>query len=380
MKKSARIPPLMQLREKLMGCFAELMEQPGFEERARELARLERESARYALSALNALGWEFRRGQTFTVAEMASALGVVKRHRRLLERLLIMLADDGLLGRSDERWEIISGPPEPGISGESDEYGKCAEAVLLKHCAPRLAEVLKGDIDPLQVLFPDGDSTMVARVYREGFMMREMNTLLRKALELALASLPPARRCRILEIGAGTGSTAMFLLPHLPPDRTEYTFTDVSPEFIQEAPERFRDYPFVKYGILNIEQDPVAQGFAGRRHDFVLATNVFHATRDLCETLRNARQLLVPGGMLVFLEITAPVRWVDLVFGMTQGWWRFTDIAVRPSHPLLPAARWLELLDNCGFEEAFCISPDDLAVAGRGGKMFPQSLLAAKAT
>lgn len=377
------IPPLSQLRDQLLSGFACLMGQPGIDERERGFVWLEGVTTGYVLNALKKMGWDLKRGETFSTAHMASVLGIVKRHRRLLERLLMMLADDRILGRSDALWEIISEPPtpdknvRPGAACRPD-----AEAELLDHCGSVLAEVLQGKIDPVQVLFPDGDSTLVSRVYLEAFVLREMNIMVQKTLSLALSRLPPAQGCRILEIGAGTGSTALSFLPHLPPDRTEYTFTDVSPAFVREAEEKFRDYPFVRYGVLNIEQDPAAQGFESHHYDFVVATNVFHATRDLADTLRNARQLLAPGGMLVFLEVTAPVRWIDLVFGLTQGWWRFTDTDLRPSYPLVSAAKWIELLYGCGFEEAFSISPDDLVTrdhASAGRKVFPQSLIAAKA-
>jgi len=77
---------------------------------------------------------------------------------------------------------------------------------------------------------------------------------------------------------------------------------------------------------------------------------VLHATRDLRATLRHARSLLAPGGLLIVLETTAPRRWVDLTFGLTEGWWKFTDSDLRASHPLLPPEKWIALLRECGFE------------------------------
>ncbi|MFM8331205.1 MAG: SDR family NAD(P)-dependent oxidoreductase [Candidatus Methylumidiphilus sp.] len=55
--------------------------------------------------------------------------------------------------------------------------------------------------------------------------------------------------------------------------------------------------------------------------------------------------------MLLLLEGTAPQHWLDLVFGLTDGWWRFTDRALRPSNPLLSAPRWLESLAAAGFNQ-----------------------------
>jgi phospholipid N-methyltransferase len=65
----------------------------------------------------------------------------------------------------------------------------------------------------------------------------------------------------VLEIGAGTGGTTAYILPHLNPDQTEYVFTDIGSLFITKAQEKFKDYPFVRYQNLDIEQDPSTQGF-----------------------------------------------------------------------------------------------------------------------
>src|SRR5205085_5444328 len=138
-------------------------------------------------------------------------------------------------------------------------------------------------------------------------------------------SAPAAAPLRVLEIGAGTGGTTSFVLPALPAARTKYVFSDLSPLFLARAQERMADYPFVDYRILDIERAPDAQGFDSDGFDLVIAANVLHATRDLGETLANVRRLVRPGGELLLLEGTRPQRWIDLTFGLTDGWWRFAD-------------------------------------------------------
>jgi NAD(P)-dependent dehydrogenase (short-subunit alcohol dehydrogenase family) len=118
---------------------------------------------------------------------------------------------------------------------------------------------------------------------------------------------------------------------------------------------------------LDIEQAPGAQGFAAGGFDLVVAANVLHATRDVRASLSHAVSLLAPGGSLVLLEGTSARHWVDLTFGLTEGWWRFADRDLRPSHPLLPAAVWEGLLAECGLEVA--------VVPGGSGLLFDQALV-----
>ena len=112
---------------------------------------------------------------------------------------------------------------------------------------------------------------------------------------------------------------------------------------------------------MDIEQDPTTQGFAEGQFDLVLAANVVHATQDLTETMHNIRRLLVPGGLVVLLEGARPQRWLDLIFGLTDGWWRFTDTDLRPSNPLIGPEQWLQLMGQCGYQSAVALPQESAA-------------------
>jgi NAD(P)-dependent dehydrogenase (short-subunit alcohol dehydrogenase family)/acyl carrier protein len=63
---------------------------------------------------------------------------------------------------------------------------------------------------------------------------------------------------------------------------------------------------------------------------------------------------------------------VDLTFGLTEGWWKFTDVDLRPSYPLLPATAWRTLLLESAFESAEVVSHADAGVLSQ------QSVLVAR--
>src|SRR6185503_17311943 len=241
---------------------------------------------------------------------------VVSAHHRLFGRMLAMLAEDGMLvaadGRPDDAWTVqralgISAAPaaRAGLAASSAE----AELALLDRCGARLADVLRGTADPLQLLFPQGELESVERIYESGPVARVFNTLVRRAIETAVAAVPPGRRLRVLEIGAGTGATTAALLPALPPS-AEYVFTDLSPLFLARAAEKFRGAPSLTCRSLDVEREPGGQGFEEGGFDLIVAANVLHATRDLRRTLGHVRGLLAADGLLVLLEGTTPYRWV----------------------------------------------------------------------
>jgi NADPH:quinone reductase-like Zn-dependent oxidoreductase/aryl carrier-like protein len=154
----------------------------------------------------------------------------------------------------------------------------------------------------------------------------------------------------------------MYVLPKLLASRTEYVFSDVTPMFFAKAEQKFRDYPFVQFQTLDIEKDPLLQGYEPHSFDLILASDVLHATGDLRESLGNILRLLSFEGLLIFLEAEKAHPWLDLVFGLTEGWWRFRDFDLRPDHPLITRSAWKDTLEAVGFTDvmALSVSPDEV--------------------
>ncbi len=348
----------LKLRPKI----TQLLAQPDFKRYKEFLNQLETLSINYVLKTFQKLGWNFPVGESFSKSFIAQKLGIVQPHQKLLGRLLEMLCEVGILKRIEHEWEVIQVPfvqnPEILFSSLLSQYPSATtELTLLKRCASQLASVLRGESDPAQLVFPEGDLNDVTQLYQDSSESQVMNTLVQQAVLSALEKLPKSRGVRVLEIGAGTGGTTAYILPHLNPNQTEYIFTDIGSWFIIKAQEKFKDYPFIRYQNLDIEQDPSTQGFELHQYDLIIAANVLHATQDLRQVLQQVRKLLAPQGILILLETTVRQRGLDLIFGLLEGWWRFHDLDLRPDYPLLSAPKWQQLLQNSGFQQVVSI-PD----------------------
>jgi malonyl CoA-acyl carrier protein transacylase/SAM-dependent methyltransferase/acyl carrier protein len=323
----------------------------------------DRFAAAHVQRAFRDLGFFPFPGETWTTETLGERLGIKPSFNRLLGRMLEMLAEDGWLRRDRDRW--VAGHAawddvEPGdllrevLERRPDHE---AELTLADHCGRRLAAVLRGDVDPLLILFPDGSPDLLARIYGDAPVARAGNRLVADTISKGIESLSVDRIVRIVELGAGTGGTTAHVLSKLPRGRCEYLFTDVSSLFINHARERFREHRFVQYRPLDIERDPALSGFAPHQFDIVLAANVLHATADLKRSLAHARQLLAPGGWLILLEGTGRERILDLVFGLTAGWWKYADFDLRPDYPLISRESWLSLLESERFTGATAVAP-----------------------
>eukprot|EP00698_Gefionella_okellyi_P014795 TRINITY_DN4115_c0_g2_i1.p1 TRINITY_DN4115_c0_g2~~TRINITY_DN4115_c0_g2_i1.p1 ORF type:complete len:2759 (+),score=599.54 TRINITY_DN4115_c0_g2_i1:192-8468(+) len=224
---------------------------------------------------------------------------------------------------------------------------------LLNSCAPHLSAVLTGKQDALEVLFAGGSADAVAAVYNASPIARLSNDVISQIIAfIATTVSSPSIPVRVLELGAGTGGTTSAILPLLSDLNVQYVMTDISRTLVTRARESIAvQYPFVSCELLDIENDVTSQGFGKHYFDVVLAANVLHATCNLPQTLAHARSLLKPNGLLVILEITTPTMFLDMTFGLTDGWWRFKD-SVRSTNPLLTSDVWQQQLLNAGFADA----------------------------
>ena len=324
---------------------------------------LERLARGYALAALERLGWRRKRGATIDPEYLRRHLKVVADHERLFGRLFEMLAEEGVLEREQGKgWSVVVGADDtlpPGVAadpvelavevGDRNPQGR-RELGLLAKCGAALADVLRGRVDPVALVF-GGEGPSVAEVYREAPALRAANRLLGAVAAELVADLPEGQRLRVLEVGAGTGSATAALFDSLPAGRMDFLFTDVSPAFFAEAEEQFAGrHPSIEFRVLDIEKDPGAQDFTRHGHDLVIAANVLHTTKDLGVSLGHCRNLLAPGGALVLLEGLRGRCWLDLTFGLLAGWWRFAD-DYRKDHALVGEAVWRQALADAGFGE-----------------------------
>jgi acyl transferase domain-containing protein/SAM-dependent methyltransferase/acyl carrier protein len=327
------------------------------------LPELDRLSAEYIAAALRQMGFDDTAGRIFTVDAESERLGIVKRHVRLFERLLEILIVDGNLRRHRDGVQVVSRLPTSDPSRHNrallEQFGAVdGELRTLQRCGPELARVLTGAQDPLKLLFPGGSLAEARKLYFESPYARTYNAALAETLKSAIADIPGGAKLRILEVGAGTGGTTAHLLPMLPAERVEYTFTDISRLFLDRAAEQFATYPFIRRTLLDIERDPLNQGFKAGQYDLVVAANVLHATSDLRDAVQHVRTLLAPDGLLLLLEGVTSERWVDLTFGLTEGWWRFTDLTLRENYPLIGRQAWRGLLNELGFTQIVEIPED----------------------
>ena len=259
---------------------------------------------------------------------------------------------DGMIPHALPEWPAMA-KDEAYVDKIIQEIAGSAEGRLALRVGPNLSAILRGDADPLELLFQDD---LLPDLYRFGMGADIGYEKIQRYVD-AMAHKNP--NLKVLEIGAGTGATTIPILETLSHHGeqeagssrfSQYMYTDISPSFFEKAQETFKDHlDRMAFKVLDVEFDPAEQGFEAGSYDLVIASNVIHATKDLNVTLTNTRRLLRPGGKLLLFEICNPdILRGGFAFGLLPGWWLSSE-PHRQWSPLMYEHHWNDILSRTGF-------------------------------
>ena len=141
---------------------------------------------------------------------------------------------------------------------------------------------------------------------------------------------------RVLEIGCGTGGTAIRLAPGV----AQYSATDFSTEMVRIASAKPAP------GNLSFRVADASSAFDGGPFEVICAFNVLHLVEDLPDTLARIHANLKPGGLLIgktwcFADLRLRVR---ILFPMLR------MIGLFPSVASLSELQLRMALRDAGFE------------------------------
>ena len=294
--------------------------------------------------------------KTYTLEDLLEQTGVIPRYQELLVRWLDVLVEKGCLQRDNAGKFSQLEPLAPGLIEQylDDVKAKSAEVLSLDWIdvyhtyGMNLSAILTGKRQPQEFHYStrlqEADYTVP-----EHPSMEYYGPIVTALVKTAIDALPTNNKLRVLELGAGTGSLTELILPLLPEAQTEYTFTDAGNFFLTTSQQKFSQYPFVNYGVLDVEKAPQDQGYLSHSFDLVIAFNVLHVARNIETTIEYARSLLAPGGLLLLWEVTEAKLEADIVDGVLMQPIADPKGERNMGNPFLSHQQWKSLLLESGF-------------------------------
>ena len=221
------------------------------------------------------------------------------------------------------------------------------------YCSEYLADVLQGRMNPLSVLFPDGNLKFMYTFDKIGDPLGDIycNVYVQVIANYAMNLIRNGKKVRILEVGGGVGQITQQLLNKLTRwcDGIEYWFTDVGKAYVDQAKTTFTNYSHMtKFHTFDVTKDPIMQGVIGS-FDIVLTYNVIHAVPSIIDAVSNIKHCLGDEGILFIIECVKNEMWATLTWGILDGWWIFQDYHIRPHEPMMEPEVWERVLTDAGF-------------------------------
>lgn len=317
--------------------------------------------ASYAYEYFRTSAMKSEKGQTWDQEELLERLGILPQFKKLYACLLNMLCEDGIIALHDGKIEFLKGPQE---IPSSSQLRRAAEQrypevlgifQLLDHCVQHYPRALRGEIEAISVLYPEGRSDLLEETGKNigSYHKREIYNLLLQKIVLKILDTSPEKTVRILEIGVGDGLLARHIAPVAADRNVEYYVTDLGKSFVMKAEKQAKEAGLsgcMTFGVLDISKDPAAQGYEPESFDIIIGLDVVHATRRIADALDHLKTLLIPHGVLALVEAVKSQRWIDMVWGLTEGWWHFEDNDIRQHSPLLNLETWEQVFRRQGLQ------------------------------
>lgn len=307
-----------------------------------------------------------------TKETLLKELHIQKKYHRLFFVILNLLQEEKIVICQDKKYKI---DVSKLLNNEILENKKLdiinkypvinAHLRLIDICIRSYPLILTGKESYVDIMFPEGQMSLVEKIYKGNESADYYNGIVADIVyEMVVQKKKSEEPVRILEIGAGTGGTSSIVLKKIENLKKSiiYYYTDISLSFVQYGMNNYKEqYPFVEFKCLDIEKDIKFQGYEIGNIDLVFGSNVFHATKDIINTLQNVKRLLKSSGLIVINEMTYAEIFTSLTFGLTDGWWMYDDDKIRiPGSPLLSVRAWKDVLDVIGFNKTKVFSLTDL--------------------
>lgn len=294
------------------------------------------------------------------VSELQEQLNILPKFHYLFSYILEILEKRSMLHRLDgfvefsENRGVSNEKIQSDVSQILKKYPEYRGYIkLLLNCMKKSFAVMSGQIEATSVMFPEGSVELVRGIYADNPVADYLNNLMaemvKKEIEKRIGQKGPIR---ILEIGAGTGSTSEAVLKAIAPlgKYLIYEFSDVSVSFLNYGRRCFgSEYSFLEFSVKDIG---VKEKLSGEMesYDLIIASNILHATKNIHNSLRNVNWLLRSQGVLFLNELTSIRSFYNYTFGLLDGWWHFEDQKLRIRHaPLLDQSQWITALHETGF-------------------------------
>lgn len=321
-------------------------------------------SLQFMIKMLQGAGAFIKPEATYNNKEIMSLGKISPEYSKLVDRWLEVLEKEGYLIREKSGYRLTDMRSEVSSfdirdSGKLEDYFSTLKT--------QAAALLRGEVNAIEVFYKD-DQRLSPNVLLQKLPGHKENleiflSYLKRIAEVSAESGP----VKIMEVGTRDIHTTMEILNSLEGYPVDYTYTDTSVYFIDIAKQQASAYPFVEFSLLDIEEDPVVQGYPLHTYDCVIAVNSLHRVKNMKDSMKQLSRLLKPAGIIIMTELSSPTYLQDISAGFLEsGFTKIEDERKENGTALLGQEGWERVLRDNGFEPVLVFPGLKREAYGRG--------------
>ncbi len=169
---------------------------------------------------------------------------------------------------------------------------------------------------------------------------------------------------RVLELGCGTGTTALKLAPQV----GEYVATDLAPGMIEIAQDKAKSSGPANLRFMTADIFEVAP--VGAKYDVVCGFNLFHLMKDPDAAFARVADLVRPGGLFISKTVCRPEARLPLLL-RSMLW-------LLPLAQALGKAPYVNFMRTCDLEERIARADFTILETGDYPAMPPSRFIVAR--
>lgn len=189
------------------------------------------------------------------------------------------------------------------------------------------------------------------------------NYVYNKGVDCIYTLISRTPHIKILEIGCRTGKFAARILEHCTGylANVEYTVSDSSLFFLDEARSRLSKYTNVNYELIDLDNLPLHNMNFADTYDLIIASNSLHRNKNIPDTLMKLHGYLKPEGMILIIENTINNSLQLITTAVAeQGFINISDNRKNGNGILLSRDEWIRALEDNNYmaQSIFCMDKE----------------------
>jgi acyl transferase domain-containing protein/acyl carrier protein/NAD(P)-dependent dehydrogenase (short-subunit alcohol dehydrogenase family)/2-polyprenyl-3-methyl-5-hydroxy-6-metoxy-1,4-benzoquinol methylase len=228
---------------------------------------------------------------------------------------------------------------------------------MLIRCLADYSGVLTGKLNPSELIFRRGDSTLFDDVFF-GVDMMQSNTLLIFLLNQYIQqrkNMGDQKTINIVELKVRATAFDNVIFNEIPKLGIDIKYKSLccGNSTTTQDWQQGDDYSpsaGVSFGDFDFTKPTTEQGIEDDSVDVIIVKNVFHTSANITEAVEKIKKALKSNGILIISEVTTTMLFNQLVLGILDGWWSYNDPENRiAGSPMVSLGSWENVLRKTGF-------------------------------